>query len=317
MKRFAFVLMIVVLLAAVSCRSSSMQEPEIKQEEPQPAPESWAPPAASAGTLTEDEWNRLFPPQPEKTEEPAGEEAQEESLPEPEKTVSPEVVPIIIDEPETEEPVVEEETGEPSFILDDEPVIEVSFDIGPDDEVEISQAPAEIEFAGEEEPSWSWLDTSEASAEPAPITEITEVVPEVIENSGWVEDVNPDIVSAIAQDYENLHDGISAKPAFSDRIRNFLREYLLWIYGTVGVLILAVVIIAAVISAKKRIANAPKREEDEGEEIVTDFGAPRPDAQYYRSPLSDPVPEEKSEDSEDTPAGSQEEPGEQEYDDGF
>lgn len=331
MRRIVIALLLVLVLLASSCRTARDLPETMAQEQASATPgtqEQWSRPGVSAGTLTDEEWERMFPQKETAGERQETEEAEESSTAEDTDVVAQDVAQDI---PEMTVPVLPEEEPEPAeiteepdqpFVLEDEPMIEISFDIGSDEVPEID-TPPEIVLAGEEEPSWSWLEMSEPDYGIDPVTEVVTVEPEKIEDSGWVEDVNPDIVSAIASDYNSLHDGISAKPALLDRVKDFVTENLLWIYAGIGVMILVIVIVMAIRSAKKKSSMAQEREEDEGEEIVTDFG-PRPDAQYYRSPLADPSDDRNGEKTApepqtgaEEPSGEEEETSDETYDDGF
>lgn len=301
-------LIILSLFSLISCRSTHNN---VSKEESN----QWNRPGVSAVTLTDEQWLALFP-EPETQEKP---ETIEELPPvevieEPPR--EPEVIPEVFEEEITEETseseIIEEDTTEPVIVHFSSD--EISFE---EETEEIISSDLPVMLAGEEKANWEWITNEEETegletVSPLPVEQIID--PE----SGFVEDVNPEIVSAIADDYNTLYQGLGEKPGFKEYVLKFVIDNLLYIYAGVIVLII-IITITAVIKNKKKQNEKEEIEEDKGEEIITvmDGLTTRNEIEYYRSPEDNSEFKEESEEITPVPESKPEEQSEDDYDDGF
>lgn len=325
MRRFLLALVAAALL--VGCATAKDEEVETKEESVEDSPyisqineqQPWGVPSASE--MTQEQWDAMFPPKEDVPEivEDAAPTDELSSIEEPDASDEP-VVESIEANPEDieseESSVYETETeteGEPdvSFVL---PEVEESYVPPAEESVEMPEM--EYSLAGEDYRSLSWIFDEDETPDAKAIDRIEEVP--AVRTDVWVEDVNPDLIGEMAEEYAQLEKVDMAKPDVWSTVLSFVKGNLLW-FEVGGIALLFVVSASVVASnaAKRRSKEKESPVEDEGQEIDMTPGS------YYASPtvypnddsLEDPKPESEGPEDYEEPAGtdSDDDP----YNDGF
>ena len=221
----------------------------------------------------------------------------EEVVEEPVEEVAEEVV---------EEPV-EEEVVEESLvnILADE--VEETYI--PEQE-ELTEMPEmEYEFAGEDYRNLDFVLEEEPQIELNNMDGIENA--QVVTYGEYVEEMNPEIITAMASEYQALEEIDMAEPTTKEKVLNFVQDHMLII--EMVILFLAVAICIRIVIKRTKKTSQEKKEEvaDEGEEIVRDF-------QSWRQEVKEESKDESKDESIDVPEDKPEEDAKvEDYDDVF
>lgn len=323
MRRFLFALMAAALL--VGCATAKDETVEDREEPIGDSPyisqitqqQPWGVPSASE--MTQEQWDAMFP--------------QEEALPESEENSDLAEEFSKAEEPDasadatTEDPVVEEslkevgEEGSPSHGTEEEEdvscvVLSEEESLAPSEETSIEMPEMEYSLAGEDYRSLSWIFDEDETPDAKAIDRIEEVP--AVRTDVWVEDVNPDLIGEMAEEYAQLEKVDMAKPDVWSTVLSFVKGNLLW-FEVGGIALLFVVSASVVASnaAKRRSKEKESPVEDEGQEIDMTPGS------YYASPtvypkddsLEDSVSE--SEEPEDCKGPAETDSDDDPYNDGF
>lgn len=304
-------LFLILMILLVSCSSTRLEETAEQKPSPVTA-DSWLVPTVNEAT--KEQWEDLLRQleEREKTKKAAAEPEEESPLwivveePGEEVFEEPEQVKSIIDENLPDEEILEI-TKAPFEILDE-----------PDTNVDILPAETEPAFipsqvavlAGEDVPVWESMipDQEQAADLGNPVTlPVEKTDPEPVE----VEDVNPDIISAMAAEYKDLEVTERVVPTFMDRLFSFLKRNILYleIIGLIIVAILVVLIISRKASRKALQSSFEEEEEDTGEEIDMTPGR----SSYYGTTRTEESSKEENTDEQNTPTPSDNEG----WDDGY
>jgi len=304
-------LILILMMLLVSCSSTRLEETAEQQPSPVTA-DSWLVP--SVNEATKEQWEDLLRQleEREKAKKAAAEPEEESPL----WIVVEESVEEISEEPEHVESVIEES-------LPDEEILEITkapFEILDEPDTNVDILPAETEptflpaqvamLAGEDVPVWeSMIPDPEPAADLGnPVTlPVEKTDPEPVE----VEDVNPDIISAMAAEYRDLEVTERVVPTFMDRLFSFLKKNILYleIAGLIIVAILVVLIISRKASRKALQSSLEEEEEDKGEEIDMTPGR----SSYYGTAKAEESPEEENTDEQNAPPP----PDNEGWDDGY
>ena len=326
MKRKIILSFVCILLLVASCKTPETQVAE-EPDVPAQQPASWSPPSATATVMTDEQWSELMrSAESKKTEQdsaPVSETPMSEDAEDPEDT-EPVVIPVeeepeYVPEPENAGTPETEEEDQGIMILPDMDT-SVRIDMEPEPASELPELEDYV-LAGEEQPSWAWLTSAET--EPVPTTSIDEVIasgPVVVEGSGAiVEDVNPDIITQRAREYEDLARQMEY-PSFADRLISWAKTNLLWL--EVGFLIVVAIIVLAVvisrIGKRRRSSPAEVSDDNDSEEVDMTPGTPLYFSSVTKGAPEDDVSDAGTEASQDPdiPSDPEGAEGAEEYGDG-
>lgn len=307
----------------VGCATAKDEEVETKEGSVEDSPyisqiterQPWGVPSASE--MTQEQWDAMFPPKEDAPEivEDAAPTDELSSIEEPDVSDEPveESIEENLEEVGSEESLVYEREKEPdvSFILPD---VEESYVPPAEESVEMPEM--EYSLAGEDYRSLSWIFDEDETPDAKAIDRIEEVP--AVRTDGWVEDVNPDLIGEMAEEYAQLEKVDMARPDAWSTVLSFVKGNLLW-FEVGGIALLFVVSASVVASnaAKRRSKEKESPVEDEGQEIDMTPGS------YYASPtvypkddsLEDPVSE--LEETEDCGEPAETDSDDDPYNDGF
>ncbi len=310
-RTYKTLLFLILMLLLVSCSSTRLEK--TAEQEPSPVTaDSWLVPTVNEAT--KEQWEDLLRQLEEREKAKKAEvEPEEES---PLWIAVEESGEEIFEEPEHLESVIDEN-------LPDEEILEITkapFEILDEPDTNVDILPVETEpafvpaqvavLAGEDVPVWESMipDQEPATDLGNPIAlPVEKTDPEPVE----VEDVNPDIISAMAAEYRDLEVTERVVPTFMDTLLSFLKKNILYleIIGLIIVAILVVLIISRKASRKALQSSLEGEEEDMGEEIDMTPGR----SSYYGTTGAQESPEEENTDEQNTPAPSDNEG----WDDGY
>lgn len=294
-KVFKSLFILLVLVSLVGCATAKTEpitetiQEEVEREMTAPA---WLV-TPSASVMSDEEFAKLqervtvsIIEEPEETIEVVGppvEEIVEEVVEKPAKEIVEEVV-------EPVEEVVEESLVNILADKAEEPFI-------PEQEKIVEMPEVEYEFAGEDYRDLSFVLEKEPQVELSNIEGIENT--QVVTYGEYVEEINPEIITAMSEEYKALEEIDMAEPTMQEKLLKFAQKHLLII--EVVILVLAVLLCIRVIVKRNKKATNEQKEEvaDEGEEIVQNFQSYR--AEVRAEAKEEAVKEEapKVEDYED------------------
>ena len=249
----------------------------------------------SASVMSDEEFTKLqervtvsIIEEPEETVEEIPEEIIEIAQPVEEVVEEPveEVAEEVIEEEILKEEVVEESLVN---ILADE-VEEIYI---PEQEELTKMPEMEYEFAGEDYRNLDFVLEEEPQIELNNMDGIENA--QVVTYGEYVEEMNPEIITAMASEYQALEEIDMAEPTTKEKVLSFVRDHMLII--EMVILFLAVTICIRIVVKRTKKTSQEKKEEvaDEGEEIVRDFQSWRQEVKKEAKDESIDVPEDKPE----------------------
>lgn len=306
-----FLIFVLFVLCCVSCATKAPEGVVETTPKAEMVAEPWLIPSSQG--LSEAQWDELFnkpvEPEPEVKELPIIEELEE-----PEEVIEEVVEPIADKAIETVEPACEPDEEEvieapPAVVLEDVPTEE--FEIEPEEEVILPEM--DYSFAGEDYRNLSWLFNEEESK--VETAEVPQVETAIIETVVEVEEVDPNVIAEIAEEYKELEEIDMARPSIKEQVISFLRANVLFLeLGAISILIAILIVMLSKRKKKAKEQAEQKPEEDAGQEIDMTPG-------YYTSPTKfEEAPEKATEPEQTLEAQGYEEyteEDEEEYQDGF
>lgn len=249
----------------------------------------------SASVMSDEEFTKLqervtvsIIEEPEETVEEIPEEIIEIAQPVEEVVEEPveEVAEEVIEEEILKEEVVEESLVN---ILADE--VEETYI--PEQEELTKMPEMEYEFAGEDYRNLDFVLEEEPQIELNNMDGIENA--QVITYGEYVEEINPEIITAMASEYQALEEIDMAEPTTKEKVLSFVRDHMLII--EMVILFLAVTICIRIVVKRTKKTSQEKKEEvaDEGEEIVRDFQSWRQEVKKEAKDESIGVPEDRPE----------------------
>ena len=289
----------IILISMVGCATSRPEvAPSVETLQEEVTREMTAPSwlvTPSASVMSDEEFTKLqervtvsIIEEPEETVEEIPEEIIEIAQPVEEVVEEPveEVAEEVIEEEILKEEVVEESLVN---ILADE-VEEIYI---PEQEELTKMPEMEYEFAGEDYRNLDFVLEEEPQIELNNMDGIENA--QVVTYGEYVEEMNPEIITAMASEYQALEEIDMAEPTTKEKVLSFVRDHMLII--EMVILFLAVTICIRIVVKRTKKTSQEKKEEvaDEGEEIVRDFQSWRQEVKKEAKDESIDVPEDKPE----------------------
>ena len=155
----------------------------------------------------------------------------------------------------------------------------------------------EYEFAGEDYRNLDFVLEEEPQIELNNMDGIENA--QVVTYGEYVEEMNPEIITAMASEYQALEEVDMAEPTTKEKVLSFIQDHMLII--EMAILFLAIAICIKIVVKRTKKTSQEKKEEvaDEGEEVVRDFQSWREEVKEEAENNPIDIPEEKEEKVED------------------